>query len=235
MEQRWLYDEFRQVGTDYAHKEEVSRYDARMSALRDPGENVSRIVGLLGLTGNEIVADIGCGTAEFSIRLAGNSALVYAVDISEEMLEFGRAKARRRGAENIRFEKGGFLTWDRSEGSLDAAVTCMALHHLPDFWKVVGLRRLWKMLRPGGRLYLSDVVYPFEADRAPAALDDWCASFRKLAPAMENNAERHIRDEYSTTSWLLEEMLKRSGFTIERYDRDGMISSYLCVKEFDQA
>ena len=43
---------------------------------------------------------------------------------------------------------------------MDAVITQLALHHLPDFWKLVALKRISQMLKDGGKLYLRDVVFP---------------------------------------------------------------------------
>jgi hypothetical protein len=41
---------------------------------------------------------------------------------------------------------------------VDAVVTTLALHHLPDFWKGMALKRVHGMLKRGGRLYIHDVI-----------------------------------------------------------------------------
>ncbi len=230
MEKSWFYDESRQIGTNYRSLAEIEAYDTKMASLRDPIVETERIAKILGFTGNEVVADIGCGTAEYSVRLADKCALMYGVDISNEMLVYGNKKAKSAGVSNVRFEQGGFLSWDHDSGSLDVIITCMALHHLPDFWKLVGLQRLQKMLRPGGVLYIYDVIYSFEPGSFNETFSSWCKKLSLASPGMEKEAARHIRDEYSTTSWLMEEMLKRTGFNIEYCDTDNMVSTYICRK-----
>jgi ubiquinone/menaquinone biosynthesis C-methylase UbiE len=162
---------------------------------------IRRVAGLLGLSGNEIVAEIGCGTPEFSVRLAELSALVYAVDESEERLSSGRRKALRRGTTNIRFERAGLLSWSRTEGSLDAVVAAASqVRGLSDPRRTAGLRRLWRLLRPEGRLLLREAAGRDGSDNALAAGE-------------------------------FEETLKLSGFTLERRWKDGPVLSYLCSKE----
>lgn len=48
----------------------------------------------------------------------------------------------------------------------DVVYSRFALHHLPDFWQAIALRRMAETLRPRGVLRLSDVVYDFEPGHA---------------------------------------------------------------------
>ena len=58
---------------------------------------------------------------------------------------------------------GGFLTYEHEAEPADAMVSIAALHHLPDFWKLVGLTRAAEMLKAGGGFFLFDIVFPSEA------------------------------------------------------------------------
>jgi len=80
------------------------------------------------------------------------------------MLNFTRRKAELRGIKNIEFHQAGFLTYDHHGEPLDAVVSQLALHHLPDFWKMIALKRIFAMLKEGGKFYLRDVVYSFPVD-----------------------------------------------------------------------
>jgi putative AdoMet-dependent methyltransferase len=51
---------------------------------------------------------------------------------------------------NIEFVHAGFLTYAHRDEAADAVVSRMALHHLPDFWKVVALDRVRALLKKGG-------------------------------------------------------------------------------------
>ncbi len=208
----WYYDESQQIGTDYRNE-------------------ADRIISMLQLTGNEVIADIGCGTAEITVKLAEKSALVHAVDVSAEILNYGKRKAMSKGISNIRFEPGSFLSWQHESGSLDAILTCMSFHHLPDFWKMIGLQRLKTMLRPGGILYISDVIYSFDKRNYGDVFNSWGKEIYQLSPEMGKSAMRHIKEEPSTTSWLMEKMFKQAGFTIEQTNKDNMMCSYLCRKK----
>ena len=145
---------------------------------------------------------------------------VVAVDPSPVMLERLRHKARDVGADNIEIAAAGFLTYAHEGDPADIVYSRYALHHLPDFWKVMALRRVRSMLRPGGLFRLWDVVYGFDVDEARDHIEAWCAPFGAEVEGdwARWEMEEHVRDEHSTFTWLLEAMFERTGFTIESAD-----------------
>ena len=160
MSQPWQYNENIQVGTDYADQKEVAAYDERMQKLRDVAAEVSHIHQALTLAPDSAIWEIGTGTGECAIALAASVKQVYASDVSPAMLNYARQKAQARGVSNVSFEQGGFLSGFRPNHPVDGILTQLALHHLPDFWKSRALAAITACLRPGGRLYLRDVVFP---------------------------------------------------------------------------
>jgi SAM-dependent methyltransferase len=77
---------------------------------------------------------MGCGTGAFALHAAPYYRKIYAVDIARAMLGRARRKARKAGLTNIEFRRGGFLTYEHADDPVDAVVSVLALHHLPDFW-----------------------------------------------------------------------------------------------------
>ncbi len=130
------------------------------------------MVNTLKLTGNESVLEIGTGTGELAIFLSSHCRQVHAIDVSDAMLSQATAKATLLSANNIRFQKGGFLTYAFASESYDAIVSQLALHHLPDTWKLIALNRIYKALKPGGRFYLKDIAYTFIPDRYAVYFDN---------------------------------------------------------------
>ena len=87
------------------------------------------------------------------------------------------------------------------------------------------------MLRPGGRLYISDVI--FEQDNVLQNISRW---FDRLAAAggaaLREDVEMHVREEYSTFDWIMDGLLTRSGFRIEHKSiHEGVLGKYLCIRE----
>ena len=142
-----------------------------------------------------------------------------------------RAKIAAEGLANVDVVQAGFLTYRHHGGPADVVYSRYALHHLPDFWKAIALARMRRVLRAGGVLRLWDVVYDFEPAAADERIEAWCASAGTDIEGDWSRAEleEHVRDEHSTFSWLLEPMLERTGFAIERreYSPDGIFARYV--------
>jgi putative AdoMet-dependent methyltransferase len=231
MDAPWLYDESVQIGTNYRDEAEVRAYDERMAKLRNRLQEAEQIRSAAGITADSTVWEIGTGTGECALHLARSCRSVLATDISPMMLAYARRKAADRKIANAVFEQGGFLSGHAPAEPVDAVVTQLALHHLPDFWKARALVRIAGRLRPGGKFFLMDAVYPAGA----AESDDF---FRTaVAGVRERSGDRgaqmtieHIRKEYSTFDWILEGLLQRAGLQVLRKEAAGFLTSYVCER-----
>jgi SAM-dependent methyltransferase len=133
---------------------------------------------------------------------------------------------------NVEVVHAGFLTYEHRGPAADFVYSRWALHHLPDFWKALALQRMRTILRHGGVLRLSDVVYSFDPSDAEARIEQWCTTLPAGATDGEwvrTDLEDHVRDEHSTFTWLLEPMMERSGFRIDdaTYTADGIFAGYV--------
>ncbi len=231
MNHPWQYNEAAQVGTDYRDESEVAAYDERMQKLRNALFEATDIEKSLNLSADSIVWEIGTGTGECAIALSGVVKHVYATDVSPAMLKYARHKANQRGIWNVTFADGGFLSGFRPVHPIDGIVTQLALHHLPDFWKSRAISAAATCLRPKGRLYLRDVVFP-------STTADFDAFFQVViegvrAHAGEDVAQQtvqHIKTEFSTLDWILEGIITRNGLTIAEKREEGFLSVYVCEK-----
>lgn len=212
----WNYDEVRHLGVDYANPKVAEEYDAKHEEFRDYEKDASMIVDRLGLNNNHVILDLGCGTGGFALSAAKICQKVHAVDISVAMLNQLNRKAAKAGLENIETHCAGFLTYEHNDKPVDAIVSVAVLHHLPDFWKTVALKRMHDMLRPKGKLYLFDVVFSFPIDCYKTELNNWInAMAEKADKDIAKETIVHIREEYSTFDWIIEGLLTRSGFDID--------------------
>lgn len=213
----WQFDEGVKVGVDYGDASVAAEYDEQHARFRDFEKDASLVMQQLGLRPEHTVIDLGCGTGAFTIPVARFCRKVYAVDISQAMLDRCAAKARAGGLGNIETHCAGFLSYEHKGAPVDAIITVVALHHLPDFWKAVAFKRLYDMLKPGGKLYLFDVVFSFPVENYQNEFDSWVNTMRESAgQAMAEETVVHIRDEYSTFDWVIEGMIERAGFKIEQ-------------------
>ncbi|MEQ8175415.1 MAG: class I SAM-dependent methyltransferase [Syntrophomonadaceae bacterium] len=229
----WLYDEFKHAGVDYASTAVAGDYDEHHQEFRDYEKDAALVMERLGMSLQHEVIDFGCGTGAFVLYAARACRKIYGIDISPSMLDLCDKKVKAAGLDNVELHNAGFLTYHHQGPPVDFIVSTAAFHHLPDFWKVVALRRMHDMLKAGGRLYLFDVVFSFPVDTFKEALDGWVASMsQKGNQAMAEETVVHIRDEFSTFDWILEEMLVRTGFVIEqKYSDFPGCLAYLCIRQ----
>jgi len=229
----WRYDERKCCGVNFNSFFVASRYDQCHEAFRDYRREAEQIVAALGLDRSAVVLDMGCGTGAFAIPAAPYYRKIHAVDIAQAMLGRARRKAKKAGVTNIEFHRGGFLTYEHTDSPVDAVVSVLTLHHLPDFWKLVGLHRLASMLRPDGRLYLLDVVFSFDIGGYECCVERFIEKRSgPTGPARRGAAQTHVRDEYSTCSWIMEGLLDRAGFQIDDADyKDDFLAAYVCTRK----
>jgi FkbM family methyltransferase len=226
----WFPDEVATAGRENLDAVHVARYDNKQDS--GAAAEVAMLLAL-GLPPRPTVVDLGAGTGQFTLAMAEHAARVVAVDVSPVMLERLRSKVQAAAAGNVECVQAGFLTYEHSGDPADVVYSRWALHHLPDFWKAVALTRIAAMLKSGGYLRLSDIVYSFDSPDVETAIERWISSFTSQSVDTEwvrAELEEHVRDEHSTFTWLLEPMIERAGFTIEQreYSADQTLAEYLC-------
>jgi SAM-dependent methyltransferase len=129
---------------------------------------------------------------------------------------------------NVEFIQGGFLTYHHKGAPLDAVVTQIALHHLPDFWKQIALMRMSGMLKDGGKFCLRDVVYSFDIQKHESFFEGFISKASEAAgPKFAENIEAHIKNEYSTLDWIMKGMIERAGS-----GGTGRVSGWFCSAYF---
>jgi SAM-dependent methyltransferase len=207
----------------------VALYDDKEDA--NAAAEVERLIRL-GLDARSTVVDLGAGTGQFTLAVAPVCASVVAVDVSAPMLDVLVAKAEAVGSTNAEVVQAGFLSYEHLGPPVDFVYSRWALHHLSDFWKAMALDRVRKILRPGGVLRLSDIVYSFEPPEISDRVQQWRSSLPDEAAQgewIQADIDEHVRDEHSTFTWLLEPMIERSGFRIEEalYSSDGFRAEYV--------
>jgi putative AdoMet-dependent methyltransferase len=233
----WFYNEYKHRGVDYADSENVKIYDDQHQKFRNYEKEFLDMLAFLDLKEphNQTVIDLGCGTGASTIFLAERFKKVYAVDVSPAMLEQAKKKCTGLSNNNIEFIQAGFLSYKHQGDPVDLLITKAAFHHLPDFWKQIALLHMNRMLHLGGHFYLFDIVFHFVPTQFLEKIDGWVSGFEKSAGRQfKEEVEVHIRDEFSTFKWILDGMIEKAGFQIEKCrSNDGFVTEYHCIKAKD--
>ncbi|MDO9508915.1 MAG: arsenite methyltransferase [Thermovirgaceae bacterium] len=155
-------------------------------------------VEMAGLKAGETVLDLGSG-AGLDAFLAGGevgpSGKVFGLDMTDEMILTAEANRVHWGLKNVEFLKGFIEDIPLPDGSVDVVVSNCVINLSPD--KEAVFREIFRVLKPGGRISVSDVVFlrPIPED-IRTSIDAWAGC---VAGALG-------KDEYA-------EKLKKAGFT----------------------
>ncbi len=110
-----------------------------------------KIIGKVGHSG--VAVDLGCGTGELIIALAGKSERVIGVDSSPNMLKQARMKTAAI-EDRVDLRLGEMEHLPLRDGEADLAVASMVLHHLVA--PAAGIREIHRILKKGGKLLIAD-------------------------------------------------------------------------------
>lgn len=227
----WFLDELRHAGSEHIDASYVTAYDQK--AGTDPSSDVE-LVRAQGLNASHTLVDFGAGTGTFALAVAPYCRRVVAVDVSAAMLSMLYEKAVRLGIQNIDCIHAGFLSYQHQGAPADFVYSRNALHHLPDLWKAIALKRIASIMPTDGVLRLCDFIFSFDVDATLQQVETWLsgAAANSESGWTRQELEIHLREEHSTFRWLLEPMLEQAGFAIrDTQSVDTKVyTSYLCVK-----
>ncbi len=137
-----------------------------------PGRSWKSIAeALLRLLPPMVIADLGAGEGAFSLLLAQRAVKVIAVDNSDKMVELGSALARKQGVAALEYRKGDLEAVPIADHSVDLALFSQSLHHAIHPPRAVA--EAWRILKPGGRIVVLDLVQHRFAEARELYADVW--------------------------------------------------------------
>ncbi|MCA9879943.1 MAG: methyltransferase domain-containing protein [Thermomicrobiales bacterium] len=168
------------------------------SSVHAAGEDLAALLEAAKLQGGERVLDVATGAGHTAIALARHGAHVTAFDLTAQMLAAAQHLAESQGVTTITYVAGDAEALPFPDASFDIVTCRYAAHHFPH--PAQAAREWARVLRPGGRLLLGDVVAP-----------DDVASDTFLNTAEILRDPSHVRD-HTIPQWTA--MLEAAGLTV---------------------
>jgi glycerol uptake facilitator-like aquaporin/2-polyprenyl-3-methyl-5-hydroxy-6-metoxy-1,4-benzoquinol methylase len=154
---------------------------------------------LAELRAGEVVLDLGSGggiDVLLSAKRVGPTGFAYGLDMTDEMLELANANKAKAGATNVAFLKGTIENIPLAPSSVDVIISNCVINLSGD--KDAVLREAFRVLKPGGRFAISDIVLrkPLP-DEARKSMELWtgCVAGALLDKEYESKLHAHLRRE----------------------------------------
>jgi len=179
-----------------------------------------RIVELAEPQAGHIVVDVGSGTGLLALAFAQRTARVWAIDSSPAMNEYLRVKATSADLDNVETVLASAVSLPLVDEIADLVVSNYCLHELRCADKHRALAEARRVLKPGGRLVIGDMMFSFNPmqSRDRRVVSVKLRTLARRGPRgvlrLLKNAARQAtgRGEHPANSAWWQEALERSGF-----------------------
>jgi len=185
---------------------------------------------------HDVVLDLGCGGGNFTLRLLQEVGGLHChlADLSRAMLDCAEQRVQNGGSASVATHQGDLRALSFSEGSFDCILAGAVLHHLRDEeeWKRA-FAGFYRWLKPGGRLYVADLVY-FDVPDVQEIMWERYGDYLTALGGADYRAKvfTYIDKEDSPRSLPFQlDLLKATGFS--RYDvlhRNSVFACYFGMK-----
>ena len=182
------------------------------------------------------VLDLGSGTGLLTLGAAASAKRVWALDISRGMCDYLAAKATSAELANVEPVVASIISIPLVDQSIDVVISNYCFHHLDDTGKLVALREVHRVLAPGGRVVVGDMMFSLALgdERNRAVIRSKVRSLLAKGPAgawrLARNGARYMsgRWERPTRPEWWHAALAKSGFVdieVTPLDHEGGIAS----------
>ena len=142
----------------------ASQYDVhtRLMGLGVNQANSKMIIQMAGVKTGDKVLDVGCGSGNLTLtakRYVGSSGSVYGIDASPEMIDVARKKAKQTDID-ARFDVALIEKLPFEDSTFNVVISRLVMHHLPDDLKQQAFAEVFRVLKPGGTVFLADFQAP---------------------------------------------------------------------------
>jgi len=186
---------------------------------------------LAELKPGEKVLDLGSGggiDVLLSARRVGSAGFAYGLDMTDEMLELAERNRKESGVENVRFLKGVIEDIPLEANSVDVVISNCVINLSADKGQV--LREAYRVLVPGGRFAVSDIV--FQGHIPPAIRVDLEAWAGCIAGALEEETYRNLLQEAGFTDSEVE-VTRR--YSLDDISESGARASLAALSQSERA
>jgi SAM-dependent methyltransferase len=202
-------------GCSCNHSQDISKSigysdeDLKITGEANLGLGCGNPVGFSSIKEEDTVLDLGCGAGIdcfLAAKRVGENGKVIGVDMTEEMIKKAKLNAKKNGIKNIEFVVAEIENLPLKSNSIDVIITNCVVNLTSD--KIKTFREAYRVLKNGGRMYLSDIVLLKELSEEERKDDDLLAGC--VAGAL-------LKDDYL-------EKIKAAGFEVNILSENKKIS-----------
>ena len=197
---------------------------ASLPAEANMGLSCGNPVATASLQPGEVVVDLGCGgglDVLLAAKKVGPTGKAIGIDMTADMLERARAGAEKVGAENVEFHLAQIDALPLPDNSVDCIISNCVINLVPD--KEKAFREMIRVLRPGGRLSISDIAL---RQPLPTAVQESIAAYVGCIAGAILIEDYRLRLE---TAGFQAVVISDTGADLNAYAKAGLTGSACCA------